>query len=324
VGRPDRIAFEVRAMIALRKRWIIPVAPVLLASIAIGARAQRATAQESGPRMYGCPWNVDSLTNLEIGRFAGRMASYRFRAEHSGRVERILIYLIFRKRGYYEGDGGQILLELQTDDGPPQHHPSGTVLGRCLVTDPLTKWNRMFVLEHPVELEKGVLYHLVFSNPAPDPLANWTSIDCLHVRRNTPGEQPAISDTDLAVVFKPDARRPWADSHRATPIFCLFYNDGTRQGQGYVDSDSGTGGMPIAGPSRVRERFTVRGETLRVRSVSVRLRKRGSPGRLLVRLEEGDGRVVEEVTVPSSAIDDGDSWIECTFQKPWELLRGAT
>jgi hypothetical protein len=182
----------------------------------------------------------------------------------------------------------------------------------------------MFVLDRPVELEKGVLYHLVFSNPAPDPVGNWTSIDCLHVRRNAPGVQPGISDTDLAVVFKPDARHSWANSHRATPIFCLFYNDGQRQGQGYVDSDSGTGGKPIAGPSRVRERFTVRGETVRVRSVSVRLRRQGNPGDLLVRLEQGDGRVVEEVAVPSRAIGVGDTWIESTFPRPRELLHGAT
>ena len=104
------------------------------------------------PDTYGCPWNADGLANLEIGKQQGRRISFRFRAEHSGELESAALYLVFRALGYYHGDGGQVLLELQTDDGTPEHRPSGTVVASSLVQDPMAKWNRTFTFGKPPRL----------------------------------------------------------------------------------------------------------------------------------------------------------------------------
>jgi len=53
------------------------------------------------PELYGCPWGADSLGNLEIGKAAGRKVAYRFVAGHTGPIEKVVIFLVFRAPGYY-------------------------------------------------------------------------------------------------------------------------------------------------------------------------------------------------------------------------------
>lgn len=138
------------------------------------------------PLTYGCAWNADGLANLEIGKYPGRTVSYRFRAEHSVTADKVMVYLVY-STGYGKGDGGRILLELQSDDGTSNHYPSGTVLASAIVTDPKTQWNRLFVFDKPTVLESGRLYHLVFSNVGSDPVHNYVSIDNLFNERDAAG-----------------------------------------------------------------------------------------------------------------------------------------
>ena len=77
--------------------------------------------------------------------------------------------------------------------------------------------------------------------------------------------QPAVSDTDLAVVWKSASDRPWETHYAHTPIFCLYYIDGSTQGQGYTDARVMSGARSIQGAAQVRAAFTVSGAKKRLR-----------------------------------------------------------
>jgi hypothetical protein len=276
---------------------------------------------------YGNPWNGDGLINLEIGRSNGRLISYRFRAQYSGTVNGVQIFLVFRtfcSGCYANGDGGQVLVRLQSDDGTSQHLPSGIVLTSSLVTDPLRQWNRYVAFNSPVQLTQGKLYHLVFSNPDPDPINNYVSIDDLYNDRRLPNMQPGISDTDLAVVWKSSSSSNWEVNYGHTPIFSLYYADGKRQGQGYTDALSSSGLRSIYGSNKVRETFTVSGGNKTVTQVSVRLKKSGSSGNLSVRLENADGTLIEGGTIPASSVSTSYAWVTYIFNTSRTLLSGKS
>jgi hypothetical protein len=297
-------------------RWLLAISGLLLIS---------ATGwEQTNPSLYGVPWNADGLSNLEVGKYEGRMLSYRFRAQHSGYTDEVRIYLIFRAPGYYKGDGGQVLLELQTDDGTPEHLPSGEVLASSLVTDPMKQWNRLFVFDQAVWLEEGQLYHMVFTNPASDPINNYVSVDGLWNRREMPDMQPGISDTDLAIVLKGMGSSSWRIAYSTTPIYALHYVDGFIQGQGYVDARSSSAIQNISGDNRVREIFTISGGDKTVVKVSARVRRSQGSENLKVRLEDSEGVLIEEGYISASSISTEFDWISYAFVSPHTLLEGGT
>ena len=274
--------------------------------------------------LYGCAWNVDNLDNVELGPNTGQQVAYRFRAEQSGDVDEVLIYLAFAGAGYYDGDGGDVLLELQEDDGTVDHLPSGVALTSALVTDPLLQWNRLFSFSSPATLVEGELYHLVFFNDDPNPAANWVSTDCLYVSANVPGVQPAVSDTDLATLWKYDLNYPWTVLYYDTPIFDLRYTDGYAQGQCYVDAWVTAAPGDITGIEMIREQFTVSSTDREVSDVSVRLKHVSGTGDLTIRLEDDAGTLIEAGTVAQADIDTDYDWITLTFATNHTLTAGDT
>lgn len=286
-------------------------------------------AQELSPLVYGCPWNADSLGNLQIGKAIGRRISYRFRAATNKDLASVRVYLIFRTdvREYGRGNGGQVRLELQSDDDTDSHHPSGKTLAETLVIDPMKQERegrisyRLFTFSHPVRLEAKHLYHLVFSNPAPDPVNNYVSIDDLYSTVRKPQVQPGISDTDLAVIYQYSARDSWAINYAHTPIFCLYFTDGTYGGQAYINARSQSLLCRIAGPNQVREVFTVSGSDRNVTHVRVRLRKCGQSGNLTLQLHE-DRHVMETVILSTSAVGGNFDWAVFRFTTTHLLKAG--
>jgi len=302
-------------------------------AVALHAEESAAALPGFTQRVYGCAWNADDLANLEIGRNAGRQISYRFRAEHTGDWCQSRIHLIFRAPGYYSGDGGQVQVELRTDDDTNDHFPTETILSTVLIKDPLNRdtaepirrgVGRLLTFDRTVRLEAGHLYHLVFWNPAPDPVNNFVSINDLHLRARTPGMQPAATDTDWAVLGKYSSSGAWRVNYGHTPIADIVYTDGFVQGQGHVDVPSGSGLRPIQGADQIRERFTVTGGDRTVKSVSVRLRKVGAPGDLTIRLENGDGTLIEQGTIPSASVSTSAKWMSLNFPKPHVLRTAQT
>lgn len=291
-----------------------------------------AHAQELSPTVYGCPWNADSLGNLQIGKTIGRQISYRFRCASAGELRGVRVYLIFRTdvREYGRGDGGEVLLELRADDETDDHHPSDKVLASVRVTDPTKDARpgdiayRLFEFERPPTLEKGRLYHLVFSNPSPDPVNNYVSIDDLYSNEREPGVQPGVSDTDLAVIYTYSEKEPWAINLAHTPIFSLHFADGSYGGQAYINARSQSLLCKITGPAKVRQVFTMSGGDRTVTALHVRLRKTGRPGELTIRLDAQDGSLSESTLLPADSIAKEHRWITWKLPRPLDLKNGRS
>ncbi len=314
-----------------------------------GAVTYMVTQAAETPLVYGTLWGADSLGNLEIGYRQGRKISYRFRAQDSGEVDKILIYLVFRTnggawgKGYYWGDGGQVKLEIQSDDDSTQHLPSGITLPQGTVVDinPMagTQVTHMFNFTDPGPvLEKGKLYHIVFSNPAPDPIYNYVSLDDIYMKRGKEPMQPAVNELDYAVLYIPGGTtsQSWQINLKHNPIYCMFYKDGTTQGQGYINAASSSGLVYLSGANKVRENFTVTGGDKTINKVGVFLAKiyGQNPGDLNIRLEQSNGNLIEEINIPSSELpayynpsnpnDFTCDWVSKNFLQNHTLINGNT
>lgn len=184
---------------------------------------------------YGCPWNADSLGNLEIGKYAGRAVSYRFKAARAGQISSGRFFFIYRS-GYGLGDGGDVRIEVCRDEsGLP-----GTAVTSALITDPMGG-NYRTVTWAPVPVTAGEILHLVMINVASDPVNNYVSVDDMY--QSNPGSQmqPEVADSDLAVVWRFRTGDPWQLNRKHTPIFQVVYEDGSWQGQTYSDFRSSSG-----------------------------------------------------------------------------------
>ncbi len=297
----------------------------LLVSGCIGTGTAAEGKQLTYSDVYGTPWNADGLVPLNIGRLQDYTICIRFRAQHTGTFRQARFYFIFRKEGYYKGNGGEVLIRFQPDDGSDLHGPSGEVLASVHVPDPMAgDALRLVTFDRPASTEQGKLYHFVFTNPAPDPLNNWVSLDQLYQKREKPNMQPAISDTDLAIVLKwPDP--PWSVRHAHTPIYWIYYEDGAVCGQGYYDARSISGVRPISGENKVREIFTVSGGDRTVKSVRMRVRKLDDSGPLKVSLLGDDGAAIAEGEITPGQFPDAEmNWVAHEFGAPVTLQEGKT
>ena len=272
--------------------------------------------------VYGCPWAADGLANIEIGKAQGREVSYRFRVRKTGTFTQARFFFIFRAVGYYQGNGGQIKIELKADDGSAQHLPGGAALSSVLITDPMAETFRMVTFSSAVTLQGGKLYHFVFTNPASDPVNNWTSIDDLYHTSGTPDMQPTVSDTDLAVVWKYGSSYSWEVAYQHTPIFEVYFQDGHIEGQGYIDTRVGDP-LSIGGSNKVRATFTVSGANATVSEANVRLRRLGSSGALTMALTR-NGTVIDQVTVNASEVGTSYGWVQGQFPSSHVLTAGMT
>jgi len=274
--------------------------------------------------LYGCAWNADDLDNLPLGTEVGRRVSYRFRAHGSGAVEAVWAYLIFHGPGYFDGDGGHVLVELSTDDGSADHLPSDTVLTSALVTDPMLQWNRRFVFDAPADVVEGQLYHLVFSNPAPDPANDYVSLDGLHVAANVPDVQPVVSDTDLGTLYRRYTTDDWELLYQVTPIFSLEFADGHAQGQCYIDVRDEFDFIHVGGDVAVREVFMVSDHDREVDTVMIRLQRSAGEGDLNVRLKPVGGEELASMSVPAASVGTGVDWVEVPLGAAHTLAAGTT
>jgi hypothetical protein len=251
--------------------------------------------------LYGAALQGDALGNVPLApkSYGGRVVSFRFRAPNSGRVTSLSYYNQYSLQGGYgKGNGGQIVIELRTDDGTDRHWPSKTVLASCALAKPLTAgYFPVLYFDNKAFLEAGKLYHIVFSNVHSNPAANFVSINCLHNYRNRLAEKAgdSITGPDMAVLVKNDIGDIWLQRIQSTPIFNLFFSDGKALGQGYVGAISGWN-VTMDPVSKVRETFVVKGSEKAVTEVFVRVSR--NSGDLTVRLEGRDGALIEEGVIP--------------------------
>ena len=271
---------------------------------------------------------ADSLSNIDIGRFEGKQADYRFTASHTGDVEAVTIFLIYKIPGYAAGDGGDVFVELKTDDG--SGFPSETVLASYLIEDPMAENFPVVYFDQIAHLEEGEVYHIEFSNPSPDPVNNYVGVDVVFDSRREANSQPHYSDDDYAVLWKPSGQYEWELSEGTVPVFSVHFTDGSGQGIGYMDAFANWDLYDISGDDQVRETMTFPADKT-IDSMYVRVSKYDNSGDLTLTLEHDDGTVLEECTIAAEEVEpdrdwSGQSfdhnmvWTGCEFDSPQTLL----
>jgi hypothetical protein len=280
-----------------------------------------------GSGCYGPGIGANGLANTTIGPY-GNEASYRFRAQHSGSLSQLRLYLLPDKPGYSAGTAGTLQIAVMGDDGSSAHNPSGKALAVYEMSSPLTatpsKYFPVVTFPSPAVLSEGQLYHIVFTNTDANPSVNYLSIDGLYVDPPPSPVQPAYSDVDSAVLLSTGGGA-WSPRKGFTPIMELIYQDGWSSGIGYME---GWIGAPqnISGSSAVRETFVVGGGPKTVGMVGVRVARIAGADDLQVRLEADDGTTIEQGEIPASAFQLADSpssvWATYTFSVNHTLTPG--
>jgi hypothetical protein len=298
-----------------------------LALCCVPAHAQL-TAQCS-PECYGSKIGSDELANTTLGP-NGNTVSYRFRAGHSGSLQRIHVYLMTPGHdGYAAGTGGQIRITVNTDDGTSAHNPTSTALSSYLLTDYQSAtpsiYFPIFTFSTPPSLASGNLYHIVFTNVDPNPSTNYLSVNALYLAAPPNPWQPTISNIDGAELLRTNGGT-WQPRAGYLPILQLDYSDGWQEGIGYMESWIGAQ-QTISGSSNgVRERFTVSGSQRIVASVALRLARMSGSDPLTVLLKNSDGSVIEQGNIPASAFPSASShtWVSYAFASSRTLAPGNT
>ena len=275
---------------------------------------------------YGSGIKSDGLTNSTVG--SNGYFAYRFRATQSS----ALVNFRLKEQdnavhtGYSGGTGGSSwIFQLQTDDGTSNHYPSGTVIASASEANPICCYFPLVTFSSPATLTAGQIYHLVVLNGDANPTVNYTSIDNIYGASPTTPAQPTLADTDWALLRNSgQLGSPGSWSFRAghTPILQLNYGNGNSAGKGYTDTFSSSGRKTISGTNAVRETFTVSGSTRTVSGASIRLLKVSGTSALTIRLEQGNGTLIEQVTVPAASIGTSAQWVTVTFTSSRTLTAG--
>lgn len=284
---------------------------------------------------YGSGIGSDGLGNTTIGPNKNKI-SYRMRVRHSGYIAAIHAYLIMDHTGYWAGTGGELLVSIQTDDGTPSHNPTGQKLTSSLLTNPdavpvPARYFPVFTFSAPAAVTAGEIYHIVFENPDTNPTANYISVDSLYQAAAPRPSQPTITDTDCAVLLYadqgPSLGTLWQPRQGYTPIVQMDYDDGFTDGIGYMEAWVGAP-QSISGSGSVREAFTVSGTSKVASSVAVRVARLSGSGDLTVRLEAGDGTLIEQGTIAATSIPSSTTatyfWASYKFSAPHTLASGQS
>jgi hypothetical protein len=260
------------------------------------------------------------------------MVSYRFRAKNSGPVVQALIYLIPDHTGYAGGTGGTTLITVNTDDGSSSHNPSSTVLASYVMTNVLSlaspaRYFYTVKFSAPPTLTAGQLYHMVFKSVDASPSVNFLSVDAMY-EINTSGLQGPINGntTDSAVLLSENGSN-WGPRTGFIPVYQLQFQNGVTEGVGYIEGWVGAP-EPMSGTNAVRETFTVSGSDFKAASMGIRAARVNGSDPLIVRLENADGSLIEEGSIPASSIPESNSsspsysWAKFTFATSYTLVPG--
>ena len=283
---------------------------------------------------YGPGIGSDALGNTPLGPNQQKL-SYRFRAKETGNINNVRVYLIMDHPGYSAGTGGKVLISLQTDDGTDAHNPSGTKLSSVLIPAPFAvaapaRYFPLLSFSPAPQVLEGQLYHVVFENTDASPTVNYISVDALYQAARPRPSQPTVVDVESAVLmyqnYWPDGLC-WKPRQGYTPIVQLEYADGLVQGHGYMEVWVGVP-EPVSGDRQVRESFTISGSARTVASVAVRVARMSGTDGLTVRLEAGDGTLIESGTISAAGLPIATPapyvWASYKFSNSHTLATGQT
>jgi hypothetical protein len=283
-------------------------------------------SQPATPFFYGSGFSADSLANTVVGGPNLNSVYYRFQSKHACALDSIRIFFIWSefKFGYQAGEGGTIRVDVMADDNSAAHLPTGPSLANVSYSNIITTGNYYpsLTFASPAVLQGGALYHLVFTNTDPTPVTNYVSLDAIYTNAQTAPMQGCIPDNDWAVLVK-SGTSAWKTRMGFTPTLELAFADGGHQGNGYIEIWS-TAPQTICGPASVRETFKVSGPSRNFTKVSVRLKLTAGTSPLTVALEEADGTVIEQGTIPAASfLESAPNWVTVTFPLNQVLASGV-
>jgi len=173
-----------------------------------------------------------SLNNIEIGGPRSQVASIRFQAQSNAPLAAVRLYWIIANpsghSGYASGTDGEYVYTLRRDSGG---QPGEVLATANMIQNNISgnkRGNFPLICFPPVPLVRGQYYDIVVRNVAPDPSANWASLDFLWdtvEKDQTPDVQVWVSAEGRAFEMADGG------TFVGSPV-ALFYSDGTVQGHG--------------------------------------------------------------------------------------------
>ena len=304
--------------------------------------------------LYGCPVQGDTVAPTQIKAGAGIRNFYTFTAERS--CEIIGVRQILRAclstaevhdspGDYSSGNGGTITLQIRplNADGSP----SSTILGRTAVnngfgtlctnavTNGFDQYATWSFLE-PVPVTKGQRYCFYFENTGG--AADWISLDYTICYANVPtGLNPPqhcgifYGDQNLCYGRYVYGSGPDARSNMGG-MWDVKTADGLDWGNPYYFAKSNAR-KTAGGAVMVRQRFTVGDYTRLVDGLWFRCWwTSAATTDLIIRLESADGSLIEQLSVPRSAIVQTNAyadspyarWVKVNLASPRTLSLGQT
>jgi len=177
-------------------------------------------------------------------------------------------------------------------------------------------------------LVSGQLYHVVFSNTDSSPGSNYVSVNGLDTTELYTPEEPKFTDGDWTQLYNYGSS--WEIRHSTsppndnyTPVMQLNYADGTIFGTGYMEVWV-SAPEPISGSNSVRELFTVSGTSYNVAGAGIRVVRSSGSSNLTISLEQGNGTLIDQITVPASSVGSTYAWVSGSFSGTHTLAQGQT
>jgi hypothetical protein len=270
---------------------------------------------------------ADSLANTVIGGHDRTSLSFRFRAQWTGSVKSVRVYVITDnnatgRSGYSLGNEGRLRVSLRADAGRAPHVPTGPDLAAGTFR-PIAAGNFPLVqLKGGGRVVEGRLYHVVFTNVSADPAHNYVSINAFSSAARL-GHGPGAPHG--MAVFARDGRGAWRvrRSHPHEYYLPILEVAGDRSGErtglGYMEVwDS----KPIGGGAGVRQLITTQaGGPTRVPGAWVRVRRTtGADVPLVVALDGPGGQAFASASVPGSDVPSSEAgWVHVRFETPVSL-----
>jgi hypothetical protein len=279
----------------------------------------------------------DTLSNTTIGGPHATVLAFRFRARWTGPVRGVRCHIILNprgRRGYSGGTGGLLRVALAPDSGGKRHVPRRRPLAATVIRPSRRDLWPLVRFAKPPHVVAGRLYHVVFTNVAPDPRRDYVSINALLSRGH--GEPRPRVPADLAALLghttdggaTPTRWRPRAvrAGDYYVPILDVVGNrPRDHLGIGYMEAWV-TAPRPIGASARVRQllRMPAGGKT-QVTGAWLRIKRAGGASSALdLRLQAADGDVLASASVPARDISSGSpQWVHVRFSRAVSLPPGA-
>jgi hypothetical protein len=279
--------------------------------------------------IYGCAINSLCLTNYKVDV---EDVSFKFKAQHTGSISAIRVYIMTGVVGYGAGNYGTFLVTLR-HDSTSNHTPAQTYMTsmthNCINDAGLGTGFPLLTFNSSVHVDSGSIYHVVFHNIDPDPANNYSSVNTLALYPNpclTPIEQPFAPDVDWNSLYSTSPFKTWymhPGNYQRTPIMEYFYTDGYSTGLGYSEVFVGTP-KTISGNSKVMENITVSKSNRITTGVSIWMRRNSGTDGVTITLETSSGTLIESKTISAASVSTNYSWNTITWSSNHTLTSGQS